>query len=94
MQTLIDFGIRSVREVRTARLFVIDVSLEGAAERGAAERVAKELLADPVAEVWSARRQGEALRELEGALAIEVHFKPGVMDNVARRRCWRWRTWG
>ncbi len=47
-------------------------------------RVARELLADPVAETWTVQRRGEAIPEPEGSLPIEVHFKPGVMDNVAQ----------
>lgn len=65
---------------------MIDLSVEGTAdERKLAVRVATELLADPVAEIWSSRRQEESdTGQTDGSLAVEVHFKPGVMDTVAQ----------
>lgn len=84
MQTLSDFGIRSVSGVRSARLYIVDLKGEASGERDAATRVARELLADPVAESWTIQHEGEAIPESEGTLPVEVHFKPGVMDNVAQ----------
>lgn len=65
---------------------MIDLTVEGGAdERKVAERLATKLLADSVAEVWFSRRQGEPeAAQTDGSLAVEVHFKPGVMDTVAQ----------
>jgi phosphoribosylformylglycinamidine synthase subunit PurSL len=86
LQTLADFGVRSVSKVQSCRLFLVDLPFgPGTEDRKVAERVALELLADPVAERWSARRQGDPEpAQREGMLAIEVHLKPGVMDTVAQ----------
>ncbi|RIK66896.1 MAG: phosphoribosylformylglycinamidine synthase [Planctomycetota bacterium] len=85
LQTLGDFGISSVKTVRTARLFLIELPDQSASEEvQTARRIAVELLTDPVAETCAIARRGEVLREPEEGLAVEVFFKPGVMDNVAQ----------
>lgn len=69
-----ELGIGTVQAVRFARLFF----LAGELAEGDAQRVARELLADPVTEAFhvGASAQGEAR-------VIEVHLQPGVMDPVA-----------
>ena len=65
----------SLREVRSARVFLIETTLDEAA----IERVAGELLADPV-------NQRFVLGATDGpsdGQRVEVHYLPGVMDPVA-----------
>ncbi len=70
-----ELGIHSAREVQTARLFF----LAGELSEADLDRVARELLADPVTETYSlADDDGQG----EGKV-IEVHLKAGVMDPVA-----------
>ncbi len=69
-----ELGIDAVKDVRSARLFF----LAGDISDADAQRVARELLADPVIEEFSIGNGSAA----EGKV-IEVHLKPGVMDPVA-----------
>ncbi len=73
-------GIQDVQSVRVSRLFF----LEGRIERADAERIAHELLTDPVTESAAVLGQTDVL-PLPGADAhsLEVHLRPGVMDPVA-----------
>ncbi len=83
-------GIATLRQVVCFRLFL----LEGELSETQIREVAGELLADPVAERWSARRidQQVAATELHDRLPhdrlshdrliVNVLFKPGVTDNV------------
>lgn len=80
-QSLRDFGIRGVRAVRTARLYLIE--LPDDADPQSRRRIAAELLCDPVAERYMIHGLGESIPDPPEALPVEVHFKPGVMDNVA-----------
>ena len=71
-----DLGIGGVTHVRTARIFV----LEGGISREQADRIARELLSDPITEDYSInapRLSGD------GATVVRVARKPGVMDPVA-----------
>jgi phosphoribosylformylglycinamidine synthase subunit PurSL len=61
--------------VRTARVYLVQAALD----QGTIERLAVELLADPVNQRW---RLG-ATPIHEGAALVEVHYLPGVMDPVA-----------
>jgi len=70
-----EFGM-SVGRIETARIFLIDT--DAAADE--VERVADELLADPVVEIAEIVRKAP---EDGKRRRIEVHFKPGVMDPVA-----------
>ena len=83
MTEIRQLGIADVRQVRTARLFLLqDSGLP--AEHNAAlgqrqvQRIADELLADPVTE----RFVIGVSTPTDGCL-VEVHLKPGVMDPVA-----------
>ncbi|MCL2700408.1 MAG: phosphoribosylformylglycinamidine synthase subunit PurS [Phycisphaerae bacterium] len=76
-----ELGIDAATAVRSGRLFF----LYGDLDATAADRVARELLIDPVVEEYSVERsedatQGDARTQ---AGLIEVHLKPGVMDPVA-----------
>lgn len=75
-----ELGLPHVRSVSTSRLFF----LEGQVPSAAVKRIAAELLADPITEVFSFRAGGEDLSGGDGFDAyIEVHLKGGVMDPVA-----------
>ncbi len=74
-----ELGIETVTAVRSARLFFIAGDFSDSSDAKApAQRIAAELLADPVAETY---RLGEAETSLK---VIEVHLQPGVMDPVAK----------
>lgn len=85
LQTFRDFGISSVQSVRSARLYLVELpEPDGVTSRDIAQRAARDLLSDPVAETFGIHARGEAIPEPDGVLPVEVFFKPGVMDNVAR----------
>lgn len=65
-----DIGFRNVGEVGFSRLYF----LKGELEPAAVERIARELLADPVSEQFA------IARDEVGTLDIEVLYNPGVMD--------------
>ena len=71
-------GITSVEAVQSARVFLIEADFDPAF----AERVARELLADPVCEQHYTGRSGPPAG-LAKATLIEVHLKSGVTDPVA-----------
>ncbi len=70
-----ELGIDGVHAVEHDRLFF----LMGELSEQDAQRVAADLLVDPVVEEWSL---GTA-QPTAGVSVIEVHLKPGVMDPVA-----------
>jgi len=70
-------GIEGIRDVRVVDVYFV----EGDLDEEAAERIARELLADPVEQVY--RINGHVLESVEsGARVVEVAKKPGVMDPV------------
>ena len=73
-----ELGIASVQAVQSARVFLI----EGDFDRPFAERIARELLTDPVCEEYYIGRSGPPAG-LARATLIEVHLKSGVTDPVA-----------
>jgi len=73
-----EFGITSIEAVQSARVFLIEADFD----KNFAERVAKELLADPICEQYYIGRSG-APAGLAKATLIEVHLKSGVTDPVA-----------
>jgi phosphoribosylformylglycinamidine synthase len=80
-----EFSIRTVQAVRSAKLFLIELAEQDHhGEAATARRIADELLTDPVVETCSILFAGDQIPEAEGALSIEVHPKPGVMDPVAQ----------
>jgi phosphoribosylformylglycinamidine synthase II len=79
LEEIEELGIGSVEAVQSARVFLI----EGDFDKKFAERVAKELLTDPVCEEYYIGRSG-APAGLAKATLIEVHLKSGVTDPVAQ----------
>ncbi|HSW45345.1 MAG TPA: phosphoribosylformylglycinamidine synthase subunit PurS, partial [Phycisphaerae bacterium] len=76
-----DLGLARVQRVSASRLFLLEGRLDG----GQVERIATELLADPITERWRHQSGGND-HGLPGDgydAAIEVHLKGGVMDPVA-----------
>ncbi len=86
LQEIHELGISSVEAVQSAKVFLIEAdpstSLGTGIEKSFAERVAKELLTDPVCEDYYIGRSG-APAGLAKATLIEVHLKSGVTDPVA-----------
>lgn len=85
LQMLRDFGATTAQEVRSARLFTIEVIIPNHTinERTLTERIANELLTDPVNEECQILAPTDSMAVPGDTLGIEVHFKPGVMDQVA-----------
>ncbi|MEN6428561.1 MAG: phosphoribosylformylglycinamidine synthase subunit PurL [Phycisphaerales bacterium] len=73
-----ELGIQSVEVVQSARVFLIEADFD----REFAERVARELLTDPICEQHYLGRSGPP-PGLAKAKLIEVHLKSGVTDPVA-----------
>ena len=73
-----EFGINAVEAVQFARVYLIEADFE----KDFADRLAKELLADPVCEEYYIGRSG-APAGLAKATLMEVHLKSGVTDPVA-----------
>jgi phosphoribosylformylglycinamidine (FGAM) synthase PurS component len=73
-----ELGITSVEAVQSARVFLMEADFDSAF----AQRVARELLADPVCEEYYLGRSGPPAG-LAKATLIEVHLKSGVTDPVA-----------
>lgn len=71
-------GITSIEAVQSARVFLIEADFDASF----AERVARELLADPVCEEYYIGRSGPP-PGLAKATLVEVHLKSGVTDPVA-----------
>lgn len=65
-----------VQRIHTARIFLIEAALDNAQQ----QRIADELLADPIGQEAS---MGVRSMPEPGAV-VEVHFQPGVMDPVAQ----------
>ena len=75
-----DLGLRSVEGVESSRLFYLDMGPDAAA----VERIARDLLADPVVERYQIRDGGaDAPPEADPRPVVVVRRKPGVMDPVA-----------
>ncbi|MGN6366789.1 MAG: phosphoribosylformylglycinamidine synthase subunit PurL [Phycisphaerae bacterium] len=73
-------GINEVVDVRSSRVFLLQ-GQEGVLTRENLERIAREVLIDPVTETFGIG--AEPSHAEEGGKVIEVHLKPGVMDPVA-----------
>jgi len=78
LEDIHELGITSIEAVQSARVFLIEADFDAAF----AERVAKELLADPVCEQYYLGRSGPP-PGLAKATLVEVHLKSGVTDPVA-----------
>jgi phosphoribosylformylglycinamidine (FGAM) synthase PurS component len=78
LESIKELGIQSIEAVQSARVFLI----EGAFDEKFADRIANELLTDPVCEQYYIGRSA-APAGLAKATLIEVHLKSGVTDPVA-----------
>jgi len=73
-------GLTDVARVRLSRLFF----LEGALDTADAQAIADGLLVDPVTERATVVGESDPLPDPgDGASAVEIHPRPGVMDPVA-----------
>jgi phosphoribosylformylglycinamidine synthase len=80
LAALQEAGLRRATGLLLSRLFF----LEGELQRGEAERIAAQLLADPVTEQATLLGRDDPPPKVdEGCVALEVHLRPGVMDPVA-----------
>ncbi len=85
LQEAQNFQAASIRDLQSARSFLIQTS----ESQAAVERVAVRLLVDSVVETWdvqpvAANGQQRATAGSERTRAINVLFKPGVTDNVGQ----------
>ena len=78
LEDIKELGITSVEAVQSAKVFLIEADFD----KNLAERLAKELLSDPVCEEYYIGRSGPPAG-LAKATLIEVHLKSGVTDPVA-----------
>ena len=74
LEDIADLGISGVDSVRTATLYWIEGTLDGQT----VDRIAAELLADPITQTYAFAPQSESTE----TWALEVQFKPGVTDAV------------
>ena len=75
-------GFKEVQEVRTARIFLLQGD-ERVLSRENVDRIAREVLIDPVTETYAVENSEVRIQNSEVGKAIEVHLKPGVTDPVA-----------
>ncbi len=78
LEDIKELGISSVQAVQSAKVFLIEADFD----KNFVERVAKELVTDPVCEEYYIGRSS-APAGLARATIIEVHLKSGVTDPVA-----------
>jgi len=79
LATLRGFGIAGIESIRSSRLFLVEMD----ADRPTAERAARELLGDPIAEQVRIFEAEQALPPTPETTPFEVYYRPGVMDPVA-----------
>ncbi len=79
LQTVSELRKLNVQSILSSRLFFI----EGPLDRPKVERIATELLTDPVSERFALTQQGQNIPSDSQGSSVEVHLKPGVMDPVA-----------
>ncbi len=80
LRRLCEAGLEGVDAVEPRHVYF----LEGALERGDAERAARNLLIDPVTERFAITGEAEpAAPDAAAAQSVEVHLLPGVMDPAA-----------
>jgi phosphoribosylformylglycinamidine (FGAM) synthase PurS component len=78
LEDISELGLSMVQAVQSAKVFLIEADFD----KDFAERVARELLADPVCEEYYIGRSS-APAGLAKVTLIEVHLKSGVTDPVA-----------
>lgn len=79
LRQLRDCGADSLERVVPSRIYFV----EGEIERSDAQRIARQLLVDPVTEFAALAATNDEIATSKGHLAFEVHLRPGVMDPVA-----------
>ncbi len=79
-----DFGFPSISAVRASRLFFLEINSSPHADESLVRRAAARLLSDPVVECFELTRAGHVPPDPPGAMVVEVHLRPGVMDTVAQ----------
>ncbi|MHC4123586.1 MAG: phosphoribosylformylglycinamidine synthase subunit PurS, partial [Planctomycetota bacterium] len=78
LEEIKELGISSIEAVQFAKVFLIEADFE----KDFAEKLVKQLLADPICEEYYIGRSN-APAGLAKATLIEVHLKSGVTDPVA-----------
>ncbi len=76
-QDIIDFGIKSVSDVRFASLYILDAELSP----NEVESIASQILADQTVHKFSAKKPLELFKNSVHSV-VTVFLKPGVMDPV------------
>src|SRR5438552_2246971 len=75
---LVEFGLSSIRRVRAFQVYLLD----GELDRAGAERIARDLLHDPVAQEYTLTEGSRPPGAPVGTQTILVFKRPGVMDPV------------
>src|SRR5262245_62797368 len=75
---LVEFGLSTVKHVRAFQVYLLDGDLD----RAAAERIARDLLHDPVAQEYTLTDGAQPPAAPGGTQTILVFRRPGVMDPV------------
>jgi phosphoribosylformylglycinamidine synthase len=75
---LVEFGLSTIKNVRAWQVYLLDGNLD----RAGADRIARELLHDPVAQVFTLSDGAEPPAAPAGSQTILVFKRPGVMDPV------------
>ena len=75
---LLEFGLSGIRRVRVYQVYLLD----GELDRAAAERIARELLYDPVSQDYGLCEGAQPPPAPSDAQTILVFKRPGVMDPV------------
>jgi len=78
LASLREFGLRDIEDVKAVQVYL----LEGDLDRPAADRIARELLHDPVSQEYRLMPATEPPPAPPGAQAVLVFKRPGVMDPV------------
>ncbi len=78
LASLREVGLGEVEDVRAVQVYLV----EGDLDRPAAERIASELLTDPVAQEYRLTPAGEPPPDPAGTRPVLVFKRPGVMDPV------------
>ena len=73
-----EFGLREITDVQAAQIYLLDGDLD----RSAAERIANELLYDPVAQTFTLTEGEKPPPEQVGTETVLIFKRPGVMDPV------------
>ena len=75
-----EFGLQGITRVRALQIYLLDGDLD--LDRAGADRIARELLSDPVSQEYGLTAGAEPPSEPVGSQTILVFRRPGVMDPV------------